>query len=75
MDSIGERLEHARRRRSLTQEELARAAGVQVVTVSRIENNRQKSEPRLSTIRKLAEALGVEAEWLLFGDTDLKAAA
>lgn len=75
MDSIGARLRTARQRRFLTQEELAKASGVQVVTISRIENDRQESQPRLSTIRKLAKALGIEAEWIMFGDEDLKAVA
>jgi transcriptional regulator with XRE-family HTH domain len=75
MDSIGARLRIARQRRFLTQEELAKASGVQVVTISRIENDRQESQPRLSTIRKLATALGIEAEWIMFGDEDLKAVA
>ncbi len=75
MDTIGTRLRTVRTRRFLTQEELAKASGIQVVTISRIENDRQESQPRLTTIRKIAAALDVEAEWLMFGDQDLKAAA
>lgn len=75
MDSIGARLRAARQRRFMTQEELSKESGVQVVTISRIENDRQESTPRLSTIRKLASALEVEAEWIMFGDEDLKAVA
>lgn len=75
METIGARLRNARQRRLLTQEELAKASGIQVVTISRIENDRQESQPRLTTVRKLAKALEVEAEWLMFGDEDLKAAA
>ena len=68
MDTIGERLRRARDRRDWTQEELARRSGVPVVTISRIENDRYGERPRQSTIRRLAEALGVDPAWLLFGD-------
>jgi len=75
METIGSRLRSARQRRFLTQGELSKASSVQVVTISRIENNRQESQPRLTTIRKIAAALDVDAEWLMFGDQDLKAVA
>ncbi len=47
-----------RQRKLLTQEQLADLAGVSTETVSRIENSHQ--EPRFSTIKKLAVALGVD---------------
>ena len=75
METIGSRLRSARQRRFLTQGELSKASSVQVVTISRIENDRQESQPRLTTIRKIAAALDVDAEWLMFGDQDLKAVA
>jgi len=60
----------------MTQEELATAAGVPVVTISRIENG-HTGEPRPSTVRKLAKALSVDPTWLIFGedDTEVKMAA
>lgn len=64
---LGARLEQARKRKVWTQEELAAAAGVPVVTISRIENGHTE-EPRPSTTRKLAVALGVDPAWLLFGE-------
>ncbi len=75
METIGARLRTIRTRRFLTQEELAKASGIQVVTISRIENDRQESQPRLATIRKIAAALDIDAEWLMFGDRNLKTAA
>ena len=42
----------------MTQEELARAAGISLRQLVRIERN--QVEPRFSTIRKLAGAFGVE---------------
>ncbi|MFC1957469.1 helix-turn-helix transcriptional regulator [Chloroflexota bacterium] len=47
-----------RERLFITQTELAEAAGISLVTLNRLENNKQK--PSFKTIRKLAKALGVE---------------
>ncbi|MGI8405297.1 MAG: helix-turn-helix domain-containing protein [Thermomicrobiales bacterium] len=77
MTTIGQRLRDARERRFMTQEELGKRANVQSVTISRIENDRQASRPRISTIRKLAEALGDDPGWIMFGEVseDAKSAA
>ncbi len=64
---IGDRLKDLRVRRALTQEELAAKAGIGKNTVNRIERNR--AEPHMSTLRKLAAALGVEpSELVKVGD-------
>lgn len=55
---IGKNLKRLRERRLLTQAELGERAGVNRDQVSRIE--RDEVEPRFSTIRKLAGALGVD---------------
>jgi transcriptional regulator with XRE-family HTH domain len=55
---IGSRLKELRERNLLTQAELGVAAGVSRDQVSRIE--RDEVDPRFSTIRKLARALGVD---------------
>jgi transcriptional regulator with XRE-family HTH domain len=60
---IGTELRAARERALLTQEELAARADVQSLTISRIETD--KVEPRYSTIRKLAKALGRDPSELL----------
>ncbi len=67
MQTMGQRLAQARKRQVLSQEELATAAGVPVVTISRIETGHTEA-PRPSTVRKLAGALGVGPAWLLFGE-------
>ena len=74
MEGFGERLENARRRRVLTQAELAAKAGLSLIQVARLENAATPN-PRASTIRALAEALDVDPAWLLFGDDTGKAAA
>jgi transcriptional regulator with XRE-family HTH domain len=60
---IGERLRETRKRKLLTQEQLAERSGVGVATIIRIERN--QVEPRGSTIRKLAVALEVEPDELV----------
>jgi transcriptional regulator with XRE-family HTH domain len=55
---IGEKLKDSRIRRALTQEELAAAAGIGKNTVNRLE--RDLTEPRPPTLRKLARALEVD---------------
>lgn len=57
MDTIGERIRRARLGAVLTQEELARSAGINRSSLSQIENGQK--EPRPSTIRKIAQALDI----------------
>ena len=65
---IGERLKDLRIRRALTQEELADKASIGKNTVNRVERN--LTEPHMSTLRKLAQTLGVEPHELLEGEND-----
>jgi transcriptional regulator with XRE-family HTH domain len=60
---IGRQLRETRKRAMLTQQELAERSGVGVTTIVRIE--RDQVEPQGRTIRKLAEALGVDPAELL----------
>lgn len=55
---VGDRLKDLRIEQALTQEELANKAGVALNTVARLERN--ETEPHMSTVRKLANALDVE---------------
>ena len=57
------RLKDIRQRKALTQQQLADRAGVNRVTIARIEGG--KDEPFPTTVRKVADALGVEPEELL----------
>ena len=57
------RLKDVRQRKALTQRQLAERAGVNRVTIARIETG--KDEPFPTTVRKVADALGVEPEELL----------
>jgi transcriptional regulator with XRE-family HTH domain len=65
---IGDKLRATRKRTLLTQQQLADKSGVGVTTIIRIERN--QVEPQARTIRKLAEALGVEPHELLKGESN-----
>ncbi len=58
-----ERLRKWRRKRGLTQEELAKRAGVPKVSVSHFETGHRF--PNAESLRRLADALGVSADYLL----------
>ena len=58
MDGIGERLKEERLRNGWSQKDLARESKTNVDTISGIETGQH--EPRPSTLRKLATALGIE---------------
>jgi transcriptional regulator with XRE-family HTH domain len=68
MRLIPGRLKAARRRALLGQVELAERIGVAASTINRIETGHQT--PRLSTVRKLAEALHVTPDELVAWDED-----
>jgi len=57
------RLRAVRDAQFMTQEELAERSGIHQVTISRIEQG--DVEPRYRTIKRLAEALGVEPNELV----------
>jgi len=60
-----ERLKELRRARVLSLRELEEKSGVSYNTIWRIEDGRQGAHPR--TVRKLADALGVEPSELIKG--------
>src|SRR5262245_18591799 len=67
MPTIGETIGALRRRRKLTQEELAEASGVSVETIRKLEQN-DRVTARIATLNKLARALRVPTS-VLFGDS------
>jgi transcriptional regulator with XRE-family HTH domain len=60
---IGTKLNQLRTREALTQRDLSERTGLTIAAISRIEQDRV--EPRLSTVRKLANALGVHPSQLI----------
>jgi transcriptional regulator with XRE-family HTH domain len=65
MVKIGDKVKHERIVQTMTQEQLAYKAGISPAALVRIERN--QSDPHVSTIRKLADALGVDARELVEG--------
>jgi transcriptional regulator with XRE-family HTH domain len=59
----GTRLRRLRREQALSQRDLSRITGIAFDTISRLETGKQRAQPR--TIRKLADALGVEPKELM----------
>ncbi len=57
------RLKLLRQRKALTQQQLAEKAGVNRATIARLEGG--TDEPFPTTVRKLADALGVDPEDLM----------
>ena len=68
-EDLCDRLRRLRGRRVWTLQDLAARSGVHYTTIARIETNREYN-PHATTIRKLAKALGVSAEYLRFGTVE-----
>ena len=60
---IGTKLNQFRTREALTQRDLSERTGLTIAAISRIEQN--QVEPHLSTVRKLANTLGVHPSQLI----------
>lgn len=60
---VGDKLKQIRTRRALTQEQVAERANITTAAVARIERN--EAEPRMTTLRKLAQALEVDPAELI----------
>jgi transcriptional regulator with XRE-family HTH domain len=65
LDRFAAKVKQARREAGLTQEAVSDASGIHVTEVSRIE--RGLRDPRVSTMLRLADALGVNASDLVDG--------
>jgi DNA-binding XRE family transcriptional regulator len=64
MRFLGEELKRLRNERFLSQRDLAQKAGVSPTTIMHLETG-ESTDPRLSTVRKVAEALGVDPNSLV----------
>ena len=62
----GAKLRALRRRRMLSLRELGELSGVAFDNINKLENEQRRAQPR--TLRKLAEALGVEPHELAKGE-------
>jgi transcriptional regulator with XRE-family HTH domain len=64
--SIAKNLQRVRKERGFNQEQLADSSGVSLTQISKIERN--ETDPRVSTIEKLAKALNCSTDQLLFDE-------
>lgn len=64
--SIADRVRELRRRRGMTQEELAAQAGLSITSVRKIEQN---GTARMETYNALGRALGVRTVWFMTADS------
>lgn len=66
METMGDRIKQLRKARNLTQEEFAKRVGVTKSAVSQWEDGSTKNL-KLDTFLRVLEALGTDAEFLIFG--------
>ena len=62
--TLADRIRISRERRGWSQNELARRARMTQALISELEAGKRK-EPRLTTLRRLAETLGVTTDYLI----------
>jgi transcriptional regulator with XRE-family HTH domain len=62
-ETLGRRIRRARLRKDITQRELADLAGISRTSMNQIEKG-ETLDPRMSHLRKIAEALGVTMDYL-----------
>ena len=68
MEVDGMRLRQLRKAHAWSQRDLARESGVAKDTITRLETGQREAQPR--TVRRLAEALGIEPRELMKGSDD-----
>lgn len=68
-NTLAERLRYAREKRRLSARALSRRAHISAAMVGLIERG-TTDDPKGSTIKALAAALGVTTDWLLTGEGD-----
>ena len=67
-ESIGARVRHHRKKKGLSQEELAGRVGISSVYLSDIERGKNKKAPSLEVLLSIASELNVSADDLLAGN-------
>jgi transcriptional regulator with XRE-family HTH domain len=70
--TIGDRIKVLRKEQKLTQSDLAAKVDLSYIQIGRYEQ--QKSKPSSDVVRKLADALGTTADFLMNGDSQTVAA-
>ena len=63
--SIGENIKRFRKRKGLTQKKLGELCGIAEITIRKIEIEKEKCNPKIETLEKIANALGVSVNQLM----------
>jgi transcriptional regulator with XRE-family HTH domain len=71
MGSLGERIKQLRKQLNMSQSELAEKVGISYAQVGRYET--KGAQPPAETLKKIADALGVSPDYLIYGASDEKA--
>lgn len=66
-DNIGGRIRNARKKLSLTQQELGERLGVSGAMIGQYESGTRN--PKIDTVKRIADALSADVNWLLHGYT------
>lgn len=69
MNTLGERLKHARKNKGFTQETLADAIGVSRGVIFNLEKD--KTEPQTIVINAICQTLNVSKDWLVSGTGEM----
>lgn len=71
MTDLGKRILELRKKKNLSQTDLANAAGISYAQIGRYET--KNTQPPAEVIKKIANALDTTVDYLINGDTDEKA--
>lgn len=71
MNNLGDRVKDLRKQKNLSQSELAEMVGISYAQIGRYET--KGSQPPAETLKKIADALGVSPDFLIYGTSDDKA--
>ncbi|WP_313581190.1 helix-turn-helix domain-containing protein [Lacrimispora sp.] len=70
MDTLGERLKHARKNKGFTQDSLAETIGVSRGVIFNLEKN--KTEPQTIVINAICQTLNINKDWLMNGSGEME---
>ena len=70
MNTLGERLNYARKKRGFTQNSLAEAIGVSRGVIYNLEKN--KTEPQTIVINAVCHTLKINKDWLIYGSGEIE---
>jgi transcriptional regulator with XRE-family HTH domain len=71
MGKLGDRIKDLRKQKNLSQSELADKVGISYAQIGRYET--KGSQPPAETLKKIADALGVTPDFLIYGTSGEKA--